>query len=394
MASSLFTNTIHVDYDAVLAMENPGMVAMFQSLVASVLIGFLGCPAVLYEDSVTEFFENGSVRDGLVVSTVNGVNVEISETMFAETFELPIEGLTELSEIPKDVVIDEVQKFFNSFCLKKLATLQIDESYFDKEALVLSWAEAESTRIALNRKVYILMKYREVLVRKFLESWKLNFVPGERSSATDIKVIDMLSDLPLFILEEFKQQTLAHGLQWAGRVAHGFLKGAHEIAVPKGVLANSASVTADLMVVKKAVRELNAKVDAVSTGLVDVRKDLEATKESISHQLLEFQAQAQANHNILTDQLSELVIILIGAEMTKRGKVVAEVLNHHLMIITEEVAILVVVVIMLEPQALWRDLLMLIDGEKGAAKVEAEGIEVDLTREEDIFSRSFEDRLR
>ncbi|KZV18340.1 hypothetical protein F511_10709 [Dorcoceras hygrometricum] len=106
MESSLFTNTIHVDFDSVLAMDNPGMVAMFQSLVASGLTGFLGCPVVLYEDSVTQFFQNGSVRDGLVVSTVNGVKVEISETMFAETFELPIEGLTELSEIPKDVVFD------------------------------------------------------------------------------------------------------------------------------------------------------------------------------------------------------------------------------------------------------------------------------------------------
>ncbi|KZT76308.1 hypothetical protein F511_46667 [Dorcoceras hygrometricum] len=106
MASSLFINTIHVEFDSILAMDNPGMVAMFQSLVASGLTGFLGCPVVLYEDSVTEFFQNDSVRDGLVVSTVNGVNVEISEKMFVETFELLIEGLTELSEVPKDVVFD------------------------------------------------------------------------------------------------------------------------------------------------------------------------------------------------------------------------------------------------------------------------------------------------
>ncbi|KZV44756.1 hypothetical protein F511_36550 [Dorcoceras hygrometricum] len=86
------------------------------------------------------------------------------------------------------LVIDEVEKFFNSFSLKKLETLQIDESYFEKEALVLSWVEADSTRVALNRKVYILLKYREVLVRKFLESWKLNFVPGEGSSTTDLKL--------------------------------------------------------------------------------------------------------------------------------------------------------------------------------------------------------------
>ncbi|KZV33636.1 hypothetical protein F511_12335 [Dorcoceras hygrometricum] len=46
------------------------------------------------------------VRDGLVVSTVNGVIVEISEQLLAETFELPVEGLTDLTEIPKDIVFD------------------------------------------------------------------------------------------------------------------------------------------------------------------------------------------------------------------------------------------------------------------------------------------------
>ncbi|KZV49924.1 hypothetical protein F511_41022 [Dorcoceras hygrometricum] len=88
----------------------------------------------------------------------------------------------------------------------------------------------------------------------------------------------------------------------------------------KSVLANSAFVTADFMDVKKAVRELNAKVDAVATGLVDVQKDLEATKESISHQLLEFQAQAQANQKILTDQLSELVNYINRGANDKKGE--------------------------------------------------------------------------
>ncbi|KZV57497.1 hypothetical protein F511_32677 [Dorcoceras hygrometricum] len=88
----------------------------------------------------------------------------------------------------------------------------------------------------------------------------------------------------------------------------------------KGVLANSASVTADLMDIKKEVRELNAKVDAVSTHLDDVKKDVEATKEAISHQLLDFQAQAQANHNILTAQLSELVNYINRGDNEKKGE--------------------------------------------------------------------------
>ncbi|KZV49181.1 hypothetical protein F511_42388 [Dorcoceras hygrometricum] len=106
MASSYYTNTLHVNFESVLAMDDPGMVSMFQALMASGLEGFLGCPTVIYEAALVDFFENASVRDGVVVSTVHGVIVEISEQLFAETFELPLEGLSELSEIPKDLVFD------------------------------------------------------------------------------------------------------------------------------------------------------------------------------------------------------------------------------------------------------------------------------------------------
>ncbi|KZV33452.1 hypothetical protein F511_12966 [Dorcoceras hygrometricum] len=77
MASSLFTNTVHVCFESVLEMDNARIVAMFESLVATGLRG-----------------------------TINGVTVEISEKLFAETFELPLEGLTDLTEIPKDLVFD------------------------------------------------------------------------------------------------------------------------------------------------------------------------------------------------------------------------------------------------------------------------------------------------
>ncbi|KZV07142.1 hypothetical protein F511_45376 [Dorcoceras hygrometricum] len=106
MAASFYRNAIHVDFDSILAMDEPGMVSMFQALVASGLQGFLGCSAVVYEDALVEFFANGRVRDGLVVSSVDGVIVEISQELFAETFELPVDGLGDLSEMPKDVVFD------------------------------------------------------------------------------------------------------------------------------------------------------------------------------------------------------------------------------------------------------------------------------------------------
>ncbi|KZV23751.1 dystroglycan-like [Dorcoceras hygrometricum] len=68
--------------------------------------GFLGCSAVVYEEVLVEFFANGHVRDGLVVSSVNGVFVEISEKLFAEMFDLPVVGLADVSEMPKDKIFD------------------------------------------------------------------------------------------------------------------------------------------------------------------------------------------------------------------------------------------------------------------------------------------------
>ncbi|KZV50648.1 hypothetical protein F511_15864 [Dorcoceras hygrometricum] len=106
MASSFYSNSQHVDFESVLSLDDQGMVSMFKALMASGLAGFLGCPAVIYEDALVDFFENASVREGVIISTVAGQLVEISEEWFAESFELPIDGLGDLSEIPKDAIFD------------------------------------------------------------------------------------------------------------------------------------------------------------------------------------------------------------------------------------------------------------------------------------------------
>ncbi|KZV56819.1 hypothetical protein F511_17199 [Dorcoceras hygrometricum] len=110
-------------------------------------------------------------------------------------------------------IIDEVAQFFHSFSLRKLATFNLEDMY-KKEEQVLSWGETESPQVAIQRKLYILIKYREVLVRKFLESWRANFVPGQGSTAVDLKVINLLTDLHLSILEELANEARAHGLLW------------------------------------------------------------------------------------------------------------------------------------------------------------------------------------
>ncbi|KZV13834.1 hypothetical protein F511_44973 [Dorcoceras hygrometricum] len=110
-------------------------------------------------------------------------------------------------------VIDEVATFFNSFSLKKLASINFEEMY-SKEEQVLSCGETESPQEAIQRKFYILLKYRTILVWKFLDAWRVNFAPGQGSSAVDIRVIELLSDLYLSLLEDLAKEARALNLTW------------------------------------------------------------------------------------------------------------------------------------------------------------------------------------
>ncbi|KZV52900.1 splicing factor 3B subunit 1-like [Dorcoceras hygrometricum] len=87
MASALIINTIQVYFAFVLGMEHEGMVSMFEALLASGLSGFLGCSSALFEAALVEFFHNASIRDGMIVSTVQGKTVAISEELRALSYD-------------------------------------------------------------------------------------------------------------------------------------------------------------------------------------------------------------------------------------------------------------------------------------------------------------------
>ncbi|KZV41815.1 hypothetical protein F511_31678 [Dorcoceras hygrometricum] len=115
MASSLISNSHHIDFESVFRLDDAGMVQMFETLIATGLKEFLGCPAVFYKDALTDFFANSSVReDGIVVSTIGGTAIEISQAMFAAAFELPTEGLIDLTDVPKNLVFD-AHSLFSDF---------------------------------------------------------------------------------------------------------------------------------------------------------------------------------------------------------------------------------------------------------------------------------------
>ncbi|KZV27961.1 hypothetical protein F511_35979 [Dorcoceras hygrometricum] len=124
MASSLISNSHHIDFESVFRLDDTGMVQMFETLIAKGSRNFW--VAVFYEDALTEFFAHSSVKeDGMVVSNIGGTAIEISQAMFAAAFELPTEGLIDLTDVPKNFVFDARSLFSDSkeqvsmSCLKK-----------------------------------------------------------------------------------------------------------------------------------------------------------------------------------------------------------------------------------------------------------------------------------
>ncbi|KZV33569.1 hypothetical protein F511_10555 [Dorcoceras hygrometricum] len=101
MASVFITNALQVNFESVLGIsDNDGMVNMFKALESTGLRGFQGFPSVLYEQELEKFFDTAMVQDGDITCVVSGKYVVISYDRFAGVFNLPNDGLIDLSEVP------------------------------------------------------------------------------------------------------------------------------------------------------------------------------------------------------------------------------------------------------------------------------------------------------
>ncbi|KZV24687.1 short chain dehydrogenase [Dorcoceras hygrometricum] len=80
MASDFITNALQVNFEYVLGIsDNDKMVNMFKALESTGLRGFLGCPSVLYEQELEQFFDTTLVQDGDITYVVSGKYVAIPE---------------------------------------------------------------------------------------------------------------------------------------------------------------------------------------------------------------------------------------------------------------------------------------------------------------------------
>ncbi|KZV34652.1 ABC transporter-like domain containing protein [Dorcoceras hygrometricum] len=73
MASSFTTTALQVNFDSVLGIaDNAEMVNMFKALESTGIRGFLGCPSVLYDQELEQFFDTALVQDNDITGVVSG----------------------------------------------------------------------------------------------------------------------------------------------------------------------------------------------------------------------------------------------------------------------------------------------------------------------------------
>lgn len=73
------------------------MVAMFKTLEASGLKGFLGYTSYVYEEGLSQFFPSAKIFYEEVVCNIGYQTYSISQDMFTQTFGIPTKGITEFN---------------------------------------------------------------------------------------------------------------------------------------------------------------------------------------------------------------------------------------------------------------------------------------------------------
>ncbi|KZV50387.1 hypothetical protein F511_33778 [Dorcoceras hygrometricum] len=75
-------------------------------------------------------------------------------------------------------VMQDFVELFHSFSINNISDLESLRELAEKEKHMLLWVETDSLETAVKRRVYILAKYREMLLRKFLDSHRKYFTPA------------------------------------------------------------------------------------------------------------------------------------------------------------------------------------------------------------------------
>ncbi|KZV48406.1 chromosome condensation complex protein [Dorcoceras hygrometricum] len=240
MASSLYSNAQQVDFESVLGMDDPGMVSMFEALMASALEDNLR--------SVQRSQDSFAVAPSVQLSLEQHQSSSSSDSSSSLHFDQTDVDATTSS---RTTISPDLSAVFADF----QAALS--------EQIFASQSDISSRMHKLEQSVCDSLRDQADIFR--------NLFQGARQET------HTLDDVHTIRCNEFR----------------------------KTVLTQNATIFQGLADVRQVVDAVNAKVDIMAKRVNDIQKDVDATKEALSHQHLEFQSSAQENHNVLHAQLSD-----------------------------------------------------------------------------------------
>ncbi|KZV40195.1 kinase family protein [Dorcoceras hygrometricum] len=106
----------------------------------------------------------------------------------------------------RDSVMQAVVDLFASFSLNNMPDMESLKELKEKERLMMAWAETTTLAIAVRRQLYVLIKYRELLLRTVLESYQRYLTPDLPWNVMAIQVANLLSVAHSHSLEDLKAQ--------------------------------------------------------------------------------------------------------------------------------------------------------------------------------------------
>ncbi|KZV29669.1 hypothetical protein F511_15477 [Dorcoceras hygrometricum] len=159
---------------------------------------------------------------------------EITRIRFAPSIEIPgvHEGDWYKASLPQSSTTDKgkaplveetikghpAREMFSFICAYIDFLVQLREKF-------LAWVETDSLETAVRRREFTIAKYREMLLRKFLESHHQHFQAGQPSTATDLQIIALLSNAHIFAVETLQTQMRIHRPKWERICSSRFFEG-------------------------------------------------------------------------------------------------------------------------------------------------------------------------
>ncbi|KZV55638.1 hypothetical protein F511_27318 [Dorcoceras hygrometricum] len=134
-----------------------------------------------------------------------GEDEQVTDNAAMKLFALISRDVEVLVQV-RDSLMQAVVDFFASFSLNSMPDMETLKDLKEKERLMMAWAETNSLAIAVRRQLYVLVKYRESLLRTILESFQSYLTPDLPWSAMAIQIANLLSVAHSQSLEDLKAQ--------------------------------------------------------------------------------------------------------------------------------------------------------------------------------------------